>query len=58
MQILSCVEYSFLCARGEKVGMIHRKLAETYDEGCINASSVCRWVQAFWEGKTELADEH
>ncbi len=48
----------FLFVRGEKAATIHRQLVETYGEGCVDESTVRRWVQAFREGRTNLADEH
>ncbi len=46
-----------LCVREEKAAMIHWKLVETYGKGCVNDSTVCHWLQVFWEGRTKLADE-
>ncbi len=40
------------------MAMIHRKLAKTYGQSNLNDATVCRWVQAFQEGKMELAEEH
>jgi hypothetical protein len=42
---------------GNSTGIIYERLRGVYEDACMGASSVRRWVKHFKDGNTDIADQ-